>query len=284
MSFRKDLTSDPGCRDAYSPKLQSPFVYERVSGPSLDCKDGTCLTAEKGDGHERPLYTRKKRSLGTWAMPWVVSPATLTGVCIFLAACLKTNIGGAHSNGKCGGSGSANVNSDTPLGNLPGGVHHGPQAHDTRSSSCASASSGATRRPTPTAHDTRTGIRSSRGPFVSLTPAEAAAVDGAQEFRGEYPVTATVQRSLHYLKSLRQAVYGENCCPDVVSPPAGTASFWPHVKNCVETVRQVLECGANTTRYPCAGMTAPACSSSTSSASTPAATPRLAQLGREPLR
>ncbi|RYP69931.1 hypothetical protein DL771_005791 [Monosporascus sp. 5C6A] len=49
-------------------------------------------------------------------------------------------------------------------------------------------------------------------PFVNLTPAEAAAVDGAQEFHGEYPATTTSQ-----------------------------------VEHCVETVRQVLQCGANVT-------------------------------------
>ncbi|RYP48598.1 hypothetical protein DL768_005553 [Monosporascus sp. mg162] len=65
ISFRKDLT------------IQSPFVYERVSGPSLDCEDGTCLATEKGDGHELPLYTQMKRSLETWAMPWIVFTATL---------------------------------------------------------------------------------------------------------------------------------------------------------------------------------------------------------------
>ncbi|RYP78788.1 hypothetical protein DL769_003124 [Monosporascus sp. CRB-8-3] len=173
------------------PGIRGPFIYGRVSGSSQDCEDDPYITVEKGDDHEPALFTN------------------------------------------CGGSGPANANFDTSLGTYEARFITGlrPMTGDRAARAqvlgrqegsrqrhlVLELGPGRARYVGEPSDEMDEGWRHLIGPFMSLTLAEAAAVQGGQEFHGEYPATTTFQHSLRCLNFLRQAVYGAaRYYPDVV--------------------------------------------------------------------
>ncbi|KAI1192611.1 hypothetical protein F5X97DRAFT_340080 [Nemania serpens] len=242
------------------PKFQSPFVWERVYTQSLDSEEAADLVEGKFGSETPPPYFMRKRTWNTWAFPWILSTVTLAGVCVFLAACLNS---GNAAKAACGGQaktdgklGSYETGFVTDLKPMTEAIElyrrkfwGGKKTYDngTWYSNWNPDEPRYVGKPTD---EMDQAWRKRIGPFVSLTPSEAAVIPDARPFHGEYPATTTVQHSLHCLNFMRQSIYGENFYPDVINPPPGTASFWPHVEHCVETVRQVLECNADMTPLP----------------------------------